>query len=151
MFKLETKDDTECEDLVKENLICPIAGIIYRVEDSHANFRTARPKHVGLKPNVLSVWTAIIIKDAQIKRKSNQNVPVVKGHMLHPAKGVQHTKKQAFRQHVADSQKSYASILSQNSTPPQPQDKTFTSSDEQPVKFIANVALQVAQSHSGHN
>ena len=54
-------------------------------------------------------------------------------------------KKQAFRQHVVDSQKSYASILRQNSVPPQPQDKTFTFSAEQLVKFIANVAIQVAQ------
>ena len=30
--------------------------------------------------------------------------------MLHPTKGVQHTKKQAFRQLVVDNQKSYASV-----------------------------------------
>ena len=65
--------------------------------------------------------------------------------MLHPTKGVQHTKKQTFRQHVVDSQKSYASILCQNLAPPQPQDKAFTFSDKQLIKFIVNVAIQVAQ------
>ena len=65
--------------------------------------------------------------------------------MLHPTKGVQNTKKQAFRQHVVDSQKSYASILRQNSAPPQPQDKAFTFLAEQLIKFVANVAIQVAQ------
>ena len=65
--------------------------------------------------------------------------------MLLLTKGVQHTKKQAFRQHVVDNQKSYASILRQNTAPPQPQDKTFTFSAEQLVKFVANVAIQVAQ------
>ena len=69
----------------------------------------------------------------------------VKDHMLHPTKGVHHTKKQAFRQHVVDSQKSYASILRQNATPPQPQDKAFTFSAEQLIKFVANVTIQVAQ------
>ena len=53
--------------------------------------------------------------------------------------------KQAFRQHVADNQKSYAAILCQNTAPPQPQDKTFTFSAEQLVKFVANMAIQVAQ------
>ena len=33
MFKLETKDDTEAEALIIENLTCPITGIIYRVEE----------------------------------------------------------------------------------------------------------------------
>ena len=99
MFKLEIKDDTEAETLITENLTCPKAGIIYRVEE----FRTPisiqqrwnsdiRPKLAGPKPNVLSVGRATIIKDAQMKRKNRQNVPIVKGHMLHPAKGVQHTK-----------------------------------------------------------
>ena len=52
---------------------------------------------------------------------------------------------QAFRQHVVDSQKSYASILHQNSAAPQPQDKAFTFSAEQLIKFVGNVAIQVAQ------
>ena len=36
MFKLETKNDTEAEVLITENLTCPITGIFYRVEE----FRT---------------------------------------------------------------------------------------------------------------
>ena len=64
--------------------------------------------------------------------------------MLHPTKGVQHTKK-AFRQHVVDSQMSYASILCQNSAFPQPQDKTFIFSAKQLLKLVANVAIQVTQ------
>ena len=46
---------------------------------------------------------------------------------------------------MVDSQKLYASILCHNSAPPQPQDKAFTFSAEQLVKFVANVAIQVAQ------
>ena len=72
-------------------------------------------------------------------------MPFVIGHMLHPTKGVQHTKKQAFRQHLVDSQKSYASILCQNSAPPQPQDMTLTFWAERLANFAANVAIQVTQ------
>ena len=153
---MEIKDVTDAEALITENLTCPLTGIIYRVEE----FRTPisvqqywncqvsdiRPNLVGLKPNALSVGRAIITKDAQIKRKNSQNAQTVKDHMLHPTKGVQHTKRQAFRQHVVDSQTSRASILRQNSAPPQPQDKAFTFSAEQLIKFVANVAIQVGQS-----
>ena len=66
---------------------------------------------------------------------------------LHVAsyKGCPAYKKRAFRQHVVDSQKFYTSILCQNLAPPQPQDKAFTFSAEQLIKFVANVAIQVAQ------
>ena len=102
MFKLGTKDDTKAEALITENLTCLITGIIYWVEKFctptsvqqcwNCQSFSHSAKHVGIKPNVLSVGRAIIIKDAQIKRKNSQNAPVVKGHMLHPTKGVQHTK-----------------------------------------------------------
>ena len=65
----------------------------------------------------------IITKNALIQRKSSQNAPTVKGHILLPTKGVQRTKKQAFKQHVLDNQKSYAVILRLKAAPPQPLDK----------------------------
>ena len=47
---------------------------------------------------------------------------------------------------MADNQKSYASILKQNSAPtPQPQGDTFTFTADQLVKFVATVAIQIAQ------
>ena len=92
---------------------------------------------------------AIIIKGAQIKRKSSQNAPIVSYKFL---KGVQLTKEkqQAFRQHVVDIQTSYASILRQNAAPPQPQDRTFTFSAEQLVELATNVAIQVTQPQVCH-
>ena len=55
-------------------------------------------------------------------------------------------KKQAFRQHVVDNQKSYASILKLNSaTPPQPKGDTFSFTADQLIKFVATVAIQIAQ------
>ena len=104
-----------------------------------------RPKLAGLKPNALSVGRAIIIKDAQIKRKKQPKCANCKGPHVASYKRCPAYKKQAFSQHLVDSQKSYVSILRQNSVPPQPQDKAFTFSAEQLIKFVANVAIQVAQ------
>ena len=101
-FKLEIKDDTEAEALIAENLSCPVTGINYREE----KFRTPisvqqcyncqsfdiRPKLVGPKPSALFVERTIITKDSSIKKPNKQNVPTVKGHMLHPTKGVRLTK-----------------------------------------------------------
>ena len=65
-----------------------------------------------VKKNASSAERIILIKDAQIEKKGNQNVPVVRGHMLYHTKGVWNTqKKQAFRQHVVNNQKTYASIV----------------------------------------
>ena len=88
---------------------------------------------------------AIITKDAPIDRKSSQKASNIKVHMLLPTKGICTTyKKQAFRQHAVDNQKSYTAILRQTTAHPQPQDKTFTFSAEELVKFVVNVAIPIA-------
>ena len=47
---------------------------------------------------------------------------------------------------MVDSQKSYASILKENSAPtPQPRGDTFSFTADQLVKFVATVAIQIAQ------
>ena len=46
---------------------------------------------------------------------------------------------------MVDNQKSYATILHQNTAPSQLQDKTLTFSAEKLVKFVANLAIQIAQ------
>ena len=88
---------------------------------------------------------AIIIKQCPNKEKKQPKCANCKVPHVASYKGCPANKKKAFRQHVVDSQKSYASILRQNSAPPQPQDKAFTFSAEQLTKFVANVADQVAQ------
>ena len=65
--------------------------------------------------------------------------------MLHLTKGVLNTKKQAFRQHVVNNQKSYAAPVSQNSLPQPKTTQMFQFTAEQLTKFVANVAIQIAQ------
>ena len=102
MFTLEIKDEAKAEALIsqKSNLShhrynhrWRIFGPQFQYGSARiAKISTIRQKQVSLKPNVLSVWRAIITKDALIERKSSQNAPTVKGHMLLPTKGVQRTK-----------------------------------------------------------
>ena len=146
MFKLEIEDEAEAKALISQNPTCHITGIMYKVEEFQFSISIQQcwncqnfghlAKHVG---------GATITKDALIERKSSQNVPAVKDHMLLPTKSVQRIKRQAFRQHVVDNQKSYVAILCQAIAPPQLHDKTFTFPAEQLVTFVANVAIQVAQ------
>ena len=155
MFKLEIKDDTEAEALITENLTCPMTGLIYRVEE----FRTPisvqqcwNCQNFGHPAETCRPKTKCLIcgeshlhhhKGCPNKEKNGQNAPIVKDHMLHSTKGAQHTKNRhldnmwwTVENHMPQF---YAKI------PPQPQDKTFTFSAEQLVKFVANVAIQVAQ------
>ena len=59
-------------------------------------------------------------------------------------KGCPEYKKQAFRQHVVNNQKTYAAAVSQKSHP-QPKTQIFQFTAEQLTKFVANVAIQIAQ------
>ena len=82
-------------------------------------------------------------KDAQKKKQNNPNVPTVQ----HVAsyKGCPEYKKQAFRQHVVNNQKTYAAAVSQKSHSQPKTQQTFRFTAEQLTKFVANVAIQIAQ------
>ena len=49
--------------------------------------------------------------------------------------------KQAFRQHVVNNQKSYASVVSQNILSQPKPNQTFTFTAEHLTKFVANVVI----------
>ena len=59
-------------------------------------------------------------------------------------KGCPEYKKQAFRQHVINNQKTYASAVSQNILPQPQKLQTFNFTAEQLTKFVANVVIQIA-------
>ena len=156
MFKLEIKDEAEAEALISQNLTCHITGIIYKVEEFRSpvsvqqcwnsqNFGHSE-KTCKSKTNCLICGESHHHKGCPNKEKKQPKCANCKGPHVACCTGCPaYKKKQAFRQHVVDNQKSYAPILSQNTAPPWPQDKTFTFSTEKLVKFPANVAIQVAQ------
>ena len=154
MFKLEINDEAEAEALISQNVTSHITGIIHKVEELRSQVSVQQCwncQNFGHLAKTCKCKTKCLIYEEshhhkgypnREKRKSSQNVPIVN---VASYKGCPAYKKQAFRQHVVDHEKSYAAILRQNTAPPQPQDKTFTFSAKQLVKFVANVAIQVAQ------
>ena len=149
MFKLEIKDEAEAEALISQNLSCHITGIMYNVEEFRSpvsvqqcwncqNFghsaKTCKSKTKCLICGESHYHKGCPNREKRQSKYANNKVPHVASF-----KGCPADKKQPFRQHVMDNQKSYAAIL--------PQDKTFAFSAEQLVKFVANAAIQDAQPH----
>ena len=111
-----------------------------------ANISDIRPKPVRQKLSVSSVEKATLTKDAQTEKNSNLNVPIVKDQMLQTTKGVQPTNNRCSGNMLWTTKKGYASILKQNSAPtPQPRGDMFSFTADQLVKFVATVAIQIAQ------
>ena len=102
MFKLEIKDEAEAEALISQNLTCYITGIIYKVEEFRSLVSVQQcwncqsfghsAKTCRSKTKCLICGESHHQKDALTGRKSSQNAPTVKGHMLLLTKGVQRTK-----------------------------------------------------------
>ena len=68
-----------------------------------------------------------------------------KGPHVASYKGCPVYKKQTFRQRVVNNQKSYATVVGQNSLPQPKTPQTFFFTAEQLTKFVANVVIQIAQ------
>ena len=110
-----------------------------------AKISDTRPKIVRQKLNVSSVEKVAHTKDAQTEKKqpkcANCNGPHVPNYKLCPA-----YKNRCSINMWWTTKKGYASILKQNSAPPpQPKGDTFSFTADQLIKFVATVAIQIAQ------
>ena len=111
---------------------------------STANVSEIRHKTVSPSKNVPSVVRTIHTKDAQ-KEAKQPKCASCSGPQVASYKGCPEYKKQAFRQHVVNNQKTYAAAVSQKSHPQPKTQQTFQFTAEQLTKFVANVAIQIAQ------
>ena len=84
-------------------------------------------------------------KDVQIEKQKKTKCANCKGPHLASYKGCPEYKKQTFRLHVVNNQKSYAKVVGQNPLPQPKTQQTFTFTAEQLTKFAANVIIQIAQ------
>ena len=84
-------------------------------------------------------------KDAQKKEAKQPKCANCSGPNVASYKGCPEYKKQAFRQHVVNHQKSYAAVVGQNSHTQPKITQTYQFTAEQLTKFVANVAIQIAQ------
>ena len=156
MFQIDLSDSAEAEALISSNITCPQTGIIFKVEE----FRTPisvqqcyNCQHFGHSAKNCQAKTKCVIcgeghshKGCPNRAKKQPKCANCKGPHVANYKGCPAYKKQVFRQHVVDNQKSYASILKQNSAPtPQPRGDTFSFTADQLVKFVATVAIHIAQ------
>ena len=153
IFQLELSDSAEAEALLSQNLMCNITGIVYKVKEFHQHvsvrqcFNCQCFRHSA--QNCKSKQKCVICgenyshKGCPKKEAKQPKWQTVRGHMLHLKRGVLNIKKQAFRQHVVNNQKTYAAAVSQKSHP-QPKTQTFQFTAEQLTKFVANVAIQIA-------
>ena len=156
MFQLELSDSAEAEALISSNITCSQTGIIFKVEEFRAPILVQQCynfQHFGHSAKNCQAKTKCVIcgeghwhKGCPNREKQQPKCANCKGSHVANYKGCPAYKKQVFRQHVVDNQKTYASILKQNSAPtPQPWGDTFSFTADQLVKFVATVALQIAQ------
>ena len=155
MFQLEISDPAEAEALLSQNLMCNVTGIVYKVEEFRQPVSVRQCFNCQCfghsAQNCKSKQKCVICgenhshkgcpkKEAKQPKCANCSGPHVASY-----KGCPEYKKQAFRQHVVNHQKSYAAVVGQN---PLLQSKTtqmFQFTAEQLTKFVANVAIQIAQ------
>ena len=148
------KLDIEAEALITENLTCPITGIIYRVE----KFRTPisvqqcwncqnfchSAKTCRSKTKCVISGESHHHKGCPNKEKSSHNAPILKDHMLHPTKGVQHTKNRNLENMWWPVKNHMPQFYAKTHLPRNPR-----ISADQIIKFVANVAIQVDQDKFG--
>ena len=104
-----------------------------------------RLKTVNPNKNASYVVRIIHTKDAQKKEVKQPKCANCSGPHVASYKGCPEYKKQAFRQHVVNHQKSYAAVVGQNSHTQPKTTQMFQFTAEQLTKFVANVDIQIAQ------
>ena len=153
MFQLEISDPAEA--LISQNLMCNVTGIVYKVEEFRQPVSVQQCFNCQCfghsAQNCKSKQKCVICgenhshkgcpkKEAKQPKCANCSGPHVASY-----KGCPEYKKQAFRQHVVNHQKSYAAVVSQNSHSQPKNTQTFQFTAEQLTKFVANMAIQIAQ------
>ena len=155
MFQLEISDPAEAEALLSKNLMCNVTGIVYKVEEFRLPVSVRQCFNCQCfghsAQNCKSKQKCVVCgenhshkgcpkKEAKQPKCVNYSGPHVASY-----KGCPEYKKQAFRQPVVNHQKSYAAVVSQNSHTQPKTTQTFQFTAEQLTKFVANVAIQIAQ------
>ena len=125
MFQLEISDPTEAEALLSQNLMCNVTGIVYKVEEFRQpvsvrqcfncqcfghSAQNCKSKQQCLICGENHSYKGCPKKEAKQPKCANCSGPHVASY-----KGCPEYKKQAFRQHVVNHQKSYAAVVSQHS------------------------------------
>ena len=154
IFRLEISDPFEAEALLSQNLVCHVTGIVYKVEEFRAPISVMQcyncqcfghsTKSCRSKQKYLICGGNHSHKGCPSRESRKLICANCNGHVA-SYKGCLKYKKQAFSQHVVNNQKTYASVVSQNTLPQPKKPQTFNFTAEQLTKFVANVVIQIAQ------
>ena len=127
IFQLEVSDPDEAEALLSQNLMCNVTGIVYKVEEFRQPVSVRQCLNCQCfghsAQNCKSKQKCVICgenhshKGCPKKEAKQPKCAKCSGPHLASYKGCPEYKKQAFRQHMVNNQKSYAAIVSQNTLP----------------------------------
>ena len=155
IFQLEINDPTEAEALMSQNLVWNVTGMVYKVEEfrqpisvSHCfNWQSFghSAKNCRSKIKCLICGEGHSHKGCPNREAKKPKCANCKGPHVASCKGCPGYKKQAFRQHVVNNQKSYAAAVGQKSLPQPKTPQTFSFAAYQLTKFAANVVIQITQ------
>ena len=148
IFRLEINYPDEAEALISQNLACNITGIVYRVEEFRQPVSVTQcfncqsfghsAKNCRSKQKCLICGESHSHKGCPNKDAKKPKCANCKGPHVASYKGCPEYKKQAFRQHVVNNQKSYAAALCQKSLTRPKTPQTFQFTAEQLAKFCSN-------------
>ena len=155
IFQLEISDPDEAEALLLQNLVCNVAGIVYKVEEFRKPVSVTQcfncqcfghsAKNCRSKPKYLICGESHSYKGCPNEEAREPKCANCMGPHVASYKGCPEYKKQVFRQHVVNNQKSYAAAVRQKPLPQPKTPQTFQFTAEQLTKFVANVVIQIAQ------
>ena len=155
IFRIEISDPTKAKALISQNLVCHITGMVHKVEEFRTPISVMQcfncqcfghsAKTCRSKRKCLICGGNHSHKGCPRKESRKPTCANCKGPHVASYKGCPEYKKQMFRQHVVNNQKTYASVVSQNTLPQFQTSQTFIFAAQQLTKFMANVVIQIAQ------
>ena len=121
IFQLEISDPDEAEALLSQNLMCNVTGIVYKVEEFRRPVSVTQcfncqsfghsAKNCGSKQKCLICGESHSHKGCLNKEARKPKCANCMGPHVASYKGCPEYKKQAFRQHGVNNQKSYAAAV----------------------------------------
>ena len=142
IFQLEINDPTEAEALISQSLVCNVTGIVYKVEEFRQPISVSQcfnwqsfghsAKNCRSKIKCLICGEGHSHKGCPNREAKKPKCANCKGPHVASYKGCPEYKKQAFRQHVVNNQKSYATAVGQKSLLQPETPRTFSFTAEQP-------------------
>ena len=132
--------------------MCNVTGTVYKVVEFRKPIWVTQcfncqsfglsAKNCRSKPKCLICGESHLHKGCPNIEARKPKCANCKGPHVGSYKGCPKYKKQAFRQHVVNNQKSYAAAVSQKLLPQPKTPQTFKFTAEQLTKFVANVIIQ---------